>query len=394
MIEINLKKDCCGCGTCERVCPRNAIKMVPDKSGFLFPVVDTASCVGCNLCDNVCPVLNHSNEEDMEHTVYAAYSKNPQTRYEGSSGGMFGTFAKSVIAQGGRVYGAAFDKELKLRCTSAETEEELVPLYKSKYLQSDLGDSFREIEGELKNGKQILFVSTPCQVYALKRYLKKDYDNLLLVDFVCHGVPSQSLFDKCKAFVEEKEGIKLLDYQFRAKKKNGATPHYYTATYEKSGREYKKLRLYVDSPFYYGFQKYITLRDSCYDCQFSHSNRCSDITIGDFHGIDRYIKGINRFDGVSTVVINTPKGKKAWDTVAENVAFREVSFEELYKNRELMCECTKMPAGRESFIADLQEKSFEEVYAKHLDGSREYVKKLYYAMPSFTRKILKRIVGM
>ena len=394
MLEIKNKKDCCGCGTCEKVCPHKAIKMGEDKCGFLFPNIDLDACIDCKICENICPVLNHSNEKDKEHKVFAAYSKDSQTRFEGSSGGMFGMLAKSVIAQNGKVYGAAFDKNLKLKCTSAETEQELTPLYKSKYLQSDLGNSCYEIEMELKKGRKVLFVSTPCQVYALKRFLKKDYENLILVDFVCHGVPSQAFFDKCKNFVENKEKIKILDLQFRTKKKNGATPHYYTITYDKSGKICKKTQLYVKSPFYYGFQKYITLRDSCYDCQFSHSNRCSDITIGDFHSIDKYVKGINRFDGVSTVVINTEKGKNVWETISENVIYYEIDFETLYNNGGLMCGGTQKPKDRDAFVVDLEERPFEQVFSKHLDGSREYTKQLYYAMPTVVRKILKNLMGM
>lgn len=394
MIEIKNKKDCCGCGTCEKACPKRAISMKPDRIGFLFPEIDTDICVECGICENICPVINHCNRENKEHKVFAAYSKDPQTRFEGSSGGMFGILAKNIISQNGKVYGAAFDNDLKLKCTSADTEEALAPLYKSKYLQSDLGDSFYEIERELKLGKKILFVSTPCQVYALKRYLKKDYENLLLVDFVCHGVPSQSFFDECKKFIEEKEQIKVLDFQFRTKKENGATPHYYTITYDKNGKHHKKVKLYVHSPFYYGFQKYITLRDSCYDCRFSHSNRCSDITIGDFHGIDKYIKGINRFDGVSTVVLNTEKGENVWETISGNVIYHDIDFETLYNNGELMRGGTQMPIGREEFIADLEALPFEQVFEKHLDGSKEYIKQIYYALPTFARKFLKNLIGM
>ena len=202
----NLEKNaCCGCGNCASVCPSKAIKMDTDEVGFVFPYINTDLCSECGLCLKKCPVMNHNNEKDLNHKFYVAYAKDEAVRFNGSSGGMFGLIAKKLIDNSGVVYGAAFDKELKLKCTRATTEKELLPLYKSKYIQSNLGESFLEIKNELEKGKQVLFTSTPCQVYALKLYLNKEYNNLFTVDFVCHGVPSQELFDKCRNYVEEKE---------------------------------------------------------------------------------------------------------------------------------------------------------------------------------------------
>ncbi len=394
MINTKDKSMCCGCGLCENVCSKKAIHMAKDKCGFLHPVIDAKKCVDCGICDKHCPVLNHKNEEDLEHKAFAAYAKDDKVRFNGSSGGMFGLLAEHTINMGGIVYGAAFDQELRLKCMSAQSDEQLEPLYKSKYLQSNLGDSFHEVKKQLENGKIVLFVSTPCQVFALKLFLKKEYQNLILVDFVCHGIPSQDLFDKCKNFVEEQKGIKILEYQFRAKIKHGATPHYYKIKYIKNGKIKEKISLYLNSPFYYGFEKYITLRDSCYDCQFATTNRVSDITISDFHNIDNYISGINRFDGVSTVITNSKKGFEIWKEVSKNCNVHEVDFKTLYENKEMMCGSTKKPNGREKFINDLETKPFEYVVKTHLNGQKEFVKKLYYALPNFIRKNLKRLLNL
>lgn len=392
MISIKDKSMCCGCASCANSCPVDAIRMVEDNAGFIFPNVDEAKCINCSLCEKRCPVLNHTNSVDENHSVFIAYAKDTMMRFNGSSGGMFGLIAKQVIAQGGVVFGAAFDEDLQLRCTAAENEQQLYPLYKSKYLQSDIGNSFESVKSFLEQGRQVLFVATPCQVYALKLWLNKDYEKLITVDFVCHGVPSQSLFNKCRSYVEKNNKIKILEYGFRAKKKNGSTPHYYKCKFSKNGKTKEKVALYVDSPFYYGFQKYITLRDSCYNCKFSYSNRVSDITIGDFHEVDKYIEGINRFDGVSNLIVNTPKGEKMWCKIKDLTVFHQLDFSLLLKNRELMCGGTEKPKHRDDFIAALSSQPFETVAEKYLNGKREYVKKLYYSMPKFIRKIMKKVL--
>ncbi len=394
MIDIKHKAQCCGCGNCAMICPQNAIHIEEDACGFTFPKVDFHKCINCSLCNKSCPVLNHNNAECMEHSVFAVYAKDSSVRYNGSSGGAFGLFAENIINSGGIVYGASFDESLQLKCKSAETKEALFPLYKSKYLQSDVNGQFFSIKERLEDGKKVLFVSAPCQVFALKLFLKRDYENLYTVDFVCHGVPSQKLFDQCREYEEKRDGIKFVSYQFRAKKKNGATPHYYKLTYLKKGKKKTKTKLYVDSLFYNGFQKYITMRDSCYDCHFSHSNRISDITIGDFHGIDKYISGINRFDGVSTVCVNSEKGMDLWNGVCENAIYYALDFSVLFENGELMCGGTQKPANRDDFIKALKEEPFEIVVRRYLDGTKSYTKKAYYAMPNFIRKIMKKILGI
>ena len=390
---MNNSAMCCGCGSCALVCPQKCISMTEDRAGFKVPQVEAQRCVGCNACERVCPVLNYRTGSGPDRTAYAAYAKEPETRFQGSSGGMFGVMAKTILKDGGVVYGAAFDGELKLRCTSARTEEELVPLYKSKYLQSDLGDSFSEIESYLKEGRKVLFVATPCQVHALRRFLKREYDELTTIDFLCHGVPSQSFFDRCREYEEQKNGIRILEYQFRAKKKNGATPHYYRVVYEKRGKTRSKIRLYTKSPFYLAFQKYLSLRESCYHCRFAYSNRCSDITIGDFHEIDRYVSGMNRFDGVSTVVVHTEKGAKLWASVSEETVNQKVDLPLLLSNRELMCGATPKPPRQEEFVKDLSELSMKKLVDKYLDPRREYSKSLYYALPKWARNVIKKVVG-
>ena len=393
MIQILQERDCCGCGACSVVCPQNCITMQEGTLGHLFPSVDQTKCVGCGLCNRVCPMQVDLTHCDRQAAV-AAFAKDATTRFEGSSGGMFGVFSKKLLANGYIVYGAAFDEDLKLQCMSANTEEELSPLYKSKYLQSDMTGGFKKIKEQLRAGKKILFVSTPCQVYALKSYLMEDYPNLLTVDFFCHGVPSQRFFNQCLAEEEKALGSKILRYGFRAKKKRGATPHYVALSYEKNGRQKDIIDYYFVSPFYAIFQKYIDLRESCYNCRFAGRNRASDITIGDFHDIDRYIQGVNRFDGVSTVVLNTPKGYAMWDSCLEYVQAYPMDLEKLISDGQCFGNGTNRPARRDEFVDDYNKLEMEALLRKWANPNAYRKQQIYYGLPKAIRQKLKKFMGV
>ncbi len=399
MIEIIDSAKCCGCGNCALVCPKKCIEIKEDAYGFLLAEVDKIACVDCGACEKACPVINHKNETVLDHEVYIAYAKDEEIRFNGSSGGMFGLISNFLFdknnGQDFYVYGAAFDEGLQLKLTRADSKQDLQSLYKSKYLQSNLNDKFPEIKKLLDNGKNVMFTATPCQVCALKLFLKKDYENLLTVDFVCHGVPSQGLFDKCKTYVEKKKGVTLKGYQFRAKRKNGSTPHYCKITYLKNGKERSKVMLYTKDPFYLGFQKYITMRDSCYECQFSYSNRCSDITIGDFHQVDEFIKGINRFDGVSVFVTNTQKGKQIWESVKEFLFYHKLDASKLIEEKGFLSGNGNVATDkRKKFLEDLKNKDFEYVVNTHLNTKKEWKKNVYYSLPRFIRKRIKKLMGV
>lgn len=397
MIKVVTPDRCCGCGNCINKCPRKAISFVKDKYGFIFSQVDNEKCVNCALCEKVCPIINHQNQQELNHRAFIAYSKNDRVRFNGSSGGIFGSIALDFFQQNNTnrvVYGASFNESLKLELAPATNVELLTPLYKSKYLQSDLGERFFEIKEKLDVGESVLFTATPCQVSALKLFLGKEYDNLITVDFVCHGVPSQDFFDKCKEYVEKRDKIKIVNYQFRAKKKNGSTPHYYKITYLKNNRTYSKLNLYTKSPFYLGFQKYITLRDSCYNCQFAYSNRCSDITIGDFHEVDEYVSDINRFDGVSLFVINSKKGELVWQRIKDGLIFHELDIQAMIQTKKIFAGGTQEPLRRKQFLYDLETKAFDCVVKKHLNSKKEWKKDIYYSLPTFLRNKLKKMMGM
>lgn len=387
MIKVINEKDCCGCSACSVVCPQRCISMKEGTLGSLFPVVDEKKCVECGKCNSVCPVLNKFETKRTENSAYAAYANEENIRKRGSSGGMIEVFSRYLIQKKYTVYGAAFDENLKLKCTKAEEIEQLFPLLKSKYLQSDLSEKYLEIESKLKNGEGILFVSTPCQVLSLKLFLKKEYEKLITIDFFCHGVGSQKFFDECRAYDEKKHNIKIKKFVFREKKKNGSTPHYFSINDGKA-------KIYYNSVFYMAFQKYICLRESCYDCIFSGKTRYSDITVGDFHEIDKYVDKINRFDGVSTVIVNTEKGKKLFEEIKDNLTTYEIGLQRLIDDGVCFCGGTKKPPKRNEFIKSYNEDDFDNFVNKHLNKKEYRIQDIYYRLPLFLRKILKKVMGI
>lgn len=339
-------------------------------------------------------MLAQPSKQPLEKKAFAAYAKAADVRFEGSSGGMFGVFARELIDQGFVVYGAAFDKELKLKCTPAETKEELHPLCKSKYLQSDLTGRYKEIENRLKKCDKVLFVSTPCQVRALKLFLSKEYANLITIDFFCHGVPSQKFFDQCLDLDSKRLGGDIKQYEFRTKKTHGATPHYFTEVVQGKNGKKSISGLYFLSPFYAVFQKYINLRESCYDCRFAGADRVSDITIGDFHDIEKYASGINRFDGVSTVIVNTSKGAELWKSCQEQLTALPMDFNRLTSDGACFGAGTQRPSGRDTFLKDYQEMTMEELIRKWVNLSHYWKQLIYYSLPGALRKRIKRFMGV
>lgn len=199
MINIIDKKNCCGCNACVQHCPKSCITMQEDEEGFLYPIVDQEVCIDCGLCEKVCPVLNQG-EERKPLQVYAANNTNEEIRMQSSSGGVFTLLAETIIQEGGVVFGARFNDDWEVIHDYTETQEGLATFRGSKYVQSRIGDSYCQAEQFLKKGRKVLFSGTPCQIAGLNLFLRKEYNNLLTVDFICHGVPSPGVW---KSYLEE-----------------------------------------------------------------------------------------------------------------------------------------------------------------------------------------------
>ena len=307
------KKECCGCGSCYNACGFDAIRMVPDDEGFLYPLIDASACVDCGRCKIACPALNPDKSHWKVPVTFAGYT-GEDVRERSSSGGLFSLFAEEVISQGGVVFGAAFDEDFHLAHVAASTEEELGPLRMSKYLQSDAGLTYREAKQHLDEGKRVLYVGCPCQIAGLNSFLGKEYDNLLTIDLLCHGGPSQKVF---KRYLEDYYRDKDIEYVgFRDKDEFGWSTEM-TVKF-KDGGVHRALR--SEDPFYRSFLPCLSTRPHCQVCHYSTLPRQGDVTLGDFWGVSRYVPEYSDGRGTSIISANSRKGLAAVESIEHRLA--------------------------------------------------------------------------
>ena len=309
MIEIKDKKDCCGCHACASVCAHRAITMQADAEGFLYPIVNKEACTDCGLCEQVCPII-HQASPTRPLNVYAARSNDEELRRQSSSGGIFTLLAEAVIREGGVVFGAKFDEEWNVIHTWTESFDGLAAFRGSKYVQSTIGNTYKEAKEFLQHGRKVLYTGTPCQIAGLKRYLRKDYDNLLTADVICHGVPSPLVWQRYLDEMRTKG--KITDISFRDKT-YGWTQYVfrlgYISTTANTSEEQTLLTPRSENIFMRGFLADLYLRPSCHDCPARSGKSNSDITLGDFWGIQSVYPELNDNKGYSAILIHSAKGQ-------------------------------------------------------------------------------------
>ena len=322
MIKIIRKEQCCGCSACLHICPKRSISFIEDKEGFLYPQVDTSTCIDCGLCEKVCPVLNQ-DEERKPLQVYAAKHTDDEIRMKSSSGGIFTLLAEHIIDKGGVVFGARFNENWEVVHDYTETKEGLAPFRGSKYVQSNIGNSYKQVEDFLKTGREVMFTGTPCQVAGLKKYLRKDYANLLTVDFVCHGVPSPMVWrkyleeeiarqgdDANSVLASSKVSPVVTGVNFRDKS-TGWKKFSFVLNFSKASAEGEQnivlSSVYTDNAYMNAFLSDLSLRPSCYVCPAKAGKSGADITIGDFWGIENAMRKVDDDKGVSLLIINSAR---------------------------------------------------------------------------------------
>lgn len=390
-ISTLLKTECVGCRLCGDVCPKQSISYSEDHEGFYYPIVDDSTCVSCGLCAKVCPSLAiHYNE--CSDKSYAVFANDAEIRKSGSSGGLFRLLAEVVLSARGRVWGASFDEELRLVHSKADNLTELQPLLKSKYIQSNLTGVYAQIKKDLQKGVKTLFCGTPCQVNALKNYVGRDFEDLITIDFVCHGVPSQNLFDKTIRWYEEKHNVKVDWFQFRYKSKEIKHPQSYALHHK--GEKDIHIGLHYQFPYYFGFQKYITLRPSCYQCKWACAERPGDITLGDYWGIEKYIPHLNAKEGVSMILCNSPKGYSFLEKLKlENaITVYDLSLKNAVDNNGCLRGPSTIKSERGLFFQHLQHWDFNRVVKEHLTPKKKWIFNLYYRIPKTLRNIVRMIM--
>lgn len=350
MINIIQKEDCCGCSACAQRCPKQCITMQTDNEGFLYPVVDTNLCIDCGLCEKVCPIIN-KNEPRRPLKVYAAINKDEDIRMQSSSGGIFTILAEKTIKDGGVVFGVKFNKNWQAVFDYTETIEGIAPFRGSKYVQATVGEAYKQAESFLKKRKKVLFSGTPCQISGLKKFLRKDYDNLLTVDIICHGVPSPKVWDRyleetCRKLIKNMSdgknsvgSAKGGDYKscieaisFRSKI-TGWKKFSFLLKLNFSTFNGKNTVVFSD---FFGKNNYMRafltdtiLRPSCYLCPTKNGRSNSDITIADYWGIDSVSPSFDDDKGCGAILFNTEKGYTYYPH--KDTIFHEHKLEDIVK---------------------------------------------------------------
>lgn len=362
MIKITDKENCCGCHNCALVCPKNCITMKEDKEGFLYPIVDEEKCIDCGICEKSCPIISpvNNNKKLNDITSYAAYSKNDDIRRNSSSGGMFTHLASNVINAGGVVFGAAFDEKFGVHHICVDNLDDLCKLRGSKYLQSIVGSSFKEAEDYLKKGTKVYFSATPCQISALLKYLKKDYDNLITQDFICHGVPSPKIWKYYIKYQESFADSKLKKAGFRNKTEGWKN----FSLFLDFANSTKYINNLSNDIYMKVFLSNYCLRPSCYNCSFKTMTRPSDITLADFWGIQNIMPEMDDDKGTSLLCINSDKGKMLFDEIKNDTVYKTVSLEEAVKFNPSMTCSSPLPPKRNYFMQNVSESNFDEVAKK------------------------------
>lgn len=372
---------CCGCGACVAACPKGCLEMQPSEEGFEYPVLINDNCISCGICTKKCPIENPPQKNEIKN-CYAAKNNNTAIRNNSSSGGIFASLAEYVISQGGSVFGAELDIEKRsLSHVEISKSEDLPRIMGSKYIQSKTDSVYPGIKKLLEEGKPVLFAGTSCQAAGLRLYLGREYDNLYIVDLLCHGVPSPKIFRAYVKHLEKKHGGYLCDICFRDKEKNGwsITLRYDIQQNGKTKRHYVAAGL---SPYFFAFLRGRVLRESCYKCPYASLERAGDITLADFWGIEKAGVTMDTAGGVSCVLVTSEKGERLFDAINEKTERLPVTQEQATMGNINFYKPTERPAQRNTVYSDLDIHGFD------------YVAKTYCKNPRKLRIIIKNILGL
>lgn len=389
---------CTGCMACMNICPNDAIEECCDEKGFYFPKVKTDLCTECSLCQNICPEKNYKNKR-MEYQVFACWSSDSDIREKSTSGGVFSTLADEVLKCGGVVFGAVFESSENIIVhTKAETNDDIAAMRGSKYVESKLGFCYREVKNILQEGRYVLFSGTPCQIKGLRNYLGKEYKTLILVDLVCHGVPSPLVFASYLDYLKRlKEKTDIDSIHFRNKE---PTWEYWSIKSCFSDGTYYVNDMYSDL-FIRCFQENYCLREACYDCTYAGTQRQGDITLGDFWG---YISEKRKYrddnKGISLVLINTENGEKWFDIIRSKMVCVEKTYEEAAAGNAPLVTPSKKPAEYSEFWNTfLENKQLENsafvqkppTYPTIKHKLRLWLDRHYYIMPTPLKGAYKKV---
>lgn len=357
MIKLAEAEKCCGCSACYSICPVSCINMEYDNEGFLYPVINTKKCIECKSCINVCPALITESRNVKNDTAYpaayAAYNHDKDIRLNSSSGGIFMLIADYILEKGGVIFGAAFNNDMQVIHICADNMEDVRRLCTSKYVQSNISDSYIEAKKYLNEDRWVLYTGTPCQISGLKSYLKKDYDKLICQDIICHGVPSPGIWKKYINYIRQKTGANITYVNFRSKNKGWKNYHFNIKLnngqiYDTPHQKNTYMRLFL---------KNIILRPSCYSCHYKGYKREADITLADFWGINNILPEMDDDTGTSLIYIHSKKGELIWSAVKQSVRYKATDVIAATKYNPSMLYSPKKPIVRKKFFAKVTDKN-------------------------------------
>ena len=367
MIDIKNKVDCCGCNACGDICPTSAIDFVTDKEGFWYPKVNLDKCINCSLCEKTCPIMNieslKKNDFDTPR-CYAAENKNLEVVFDSTSGGLFSAFADRMYRDKGFVGGAVFSQDCKsVKQFISADKRDLPALRSSKYLQSDLNGFYRQVRELLNSGEKVLVCGCPCQMAGLRAFLRKEYDNLVILDFICLGINSPLIWRKYMDSFEERYGSPVV-YAKPKSKELGWRNLTQKVRLADGQVKFETRHQSNYTQGYIGTHAY--MRPSCYECKFRGFPRMADVTLADFWGIEKYSKALEKDLGTSLVMINSEKGKEWFDRIQNRLNYISMPFDAaLNGNPALTKDAAKPDIDREQFFRDVNELKFTELAERY-----------------------------
>ena len=384
------KTRCCGCKACAAVCPTKSVSFVEDSLGFFYPQIDQATCLRCGRCESVCQYHKQPEVHPAIET-FAAKTRDADVIQNSSSGGVFTELAKETLSRKGVVYGAAFDSSLRVAHIRVTTETELVALQKSKYVQSDTGGVYEQVKQDIDQGKLVLFSGTPCQVAALRSFMRKPSDSLICVDVACHGAPSPTDFERCKRSIENKYKGKLIRFDFRTKAR-GWTHMCSFATENDAGKQSVHFVKPYQLPYYYFFLHGYNFRDSCYACPYASLNRVGDITLADCWNVESLKIDFETKNGTSLVLANTELGRRLLDSVSSRLEKMRVDNEfAALSNQPFRAPCKK-PERREAALQDVVKNGYRPD-GNYLSTKELLIERIKGAIPLGAKKSLRALLA-
>lgn len=395
---IKDKSACSACFACKVSCPKGAIDERSDSRGFLYPFIDPEKCVDCGICTKVCPAEGEAEKREPL-SVYAARSIVTDIK-RSASGGVFAALAKFTLEQGGSVFGAAMERGesgFEIYHKEVTDIQQLYGICSSKYVQSSASECYGTVKKCLEEGRRVLFSGTPCQIAALYSFLKgREYENLLTADLVCHGIPSPALFNSYISFLEKRYKAEVTGFTFRDKSLGGGHNGSLILKYP-SGRE-KRITVYsAESSYYHYFLSGASFRDSCYACRYACPERVGDVTLGDYWGFDSEHpelagRGFDSFEGVSCLMVNTEKGKRAVESALSLLHTSSTDYERVRAHNGQLNNPSKPSPGREALWREYEKAGYEGVermFSKSR-GKKYLLVKIYNRLPFSLKKGIKR----